>query len=74
MEDDREYQYLHHSQSQLRERQFWFYHHDRKLPNLSFSDAYLWMGKFDREKNPAKYAARMALCFSTTKATVEVRV
>ncbi len=74
MDDDREYQYLHHSQSQLRERQFWFYHHDKKLPNLSVSDAYLWMGNFDREKNPAKYAARMALCFSTTKATVQVSI
>jgi hypothetical protein len=32
------------------------------------------MGNFDKEKNPAKYAARMALCFSTTKAAVRVRV
>ncbi len=74
MDDDREYKYLHHSQSQLRERQFWFYHHNRDDSNLSFSEAYLWMGNFDKEKNPAKYAARMALCFSTTKATVEVRI
>jgi hypothetical protein len=74
MNDDRKYQYLHHSQSQLRGRQFWFYHHDPDLPNLSFRDAYIWMGSFDNERNPAKYAARMALCFSTTKATVEVRM
>ncbi len=74
MDDDREYKYLHHSQSQLRERQFWFYHHNRDGSNLSFSEAYLWMGNFDKEKNPAKYAARMALCFSTTKAAVRVRV
>jgi hypothetical protein len=73
MYNDREYKYLHHSQSQLRERQFWFYHHEKRS-NLSFSDAYLWMGRFDKEQNPAKYAARMALCFSTTKATVEVRL
>jgi hypothetical protein len=79
MDDDREYRYLHHSQSQLRERQFWFYHHTAydKGPskrNHSFEKAYEWMGTFDEIKNPAKYAARMALCFSTTKATVEVRI
>ncbi|CAF1080724.1 unnamed protein product [Adineta steineri] len=72
MDDHRQYQYLHHSQSQLRQRQFWFYHHNIDGINLSFPDAYRWMGNFDDEKNPAKYAARMALCFSTTKATVDV--
>jgi hypothetical protein len=74
MDDNRQYQYLHHSQSQLRERQFWFYHHEPNGINLSFSEAYAWMGKFDKEKNPAKHTARIALCFSTTKATVQVRI
>ena len=78
MDDNRTYKYLHHSQSQLRGKQFWFYHHnnydeDPGRRNISFEDAYKWMGNFDAEKNPAKYAARMALCFSTTKATVMVR-
>ena len=73
MDDDRQYKYLHHSQSQLRERQFWFYHHRKDGSNLSFTDAYKWMGRFDKEKNPAKHAARIALCFSTTKESVQVR-
>ena len=74
MGDDRQYKYLHHSQSQLRQRQFWFYHYEGNRKNLSFTDAYKWMGNFDKEKNPAKHAARIALCFSTTTATVEVRI
>ncbi|CAF0731356.1 unnamed protein product [Adineta steineri] len=72
MDDHRQYQYLHHSQSQLRQRQFWFYHHNIDGINLNFAEAYRWMGNFDNERNPAKYAARMALCFSTTKATIDV--
>ncbi|CAF4739460.1 unnamed protein product [Rotaria sp. Silwood1] len=78
MNDNRKYKYLHHSQSQLRERQFWFYHHndydeDPRKINLSFPEAYTWMGNFDKEKNPAKYASRMALCFTTTTATVQIK-
>ncbi|CAF4210187.1 unnamed protein product, partial [Rotaria magnacalcarata] len=73
----RQYKYLHHTKSQLRGRQFWFYHHhhddtDPRKINLSFPEAYKWMGNFDKEKNPAKYAARMALCFTSTTATVQV--
>jgi len=71
MGDYRPYTYLHHSQSQLRERQFWFYYHEQGK-NLSFDDAYTWMGSFDHERNPAKYAARMSLCFSTTKQAAKV--
>ena len=41
---------------------------------MSFNEAYTWMGNFANERNPAKYAARMALCFTTTKKTVEVSV
>ena len=73
---NRVFKYLHHSQSQLRERQFWFYHHhdvsDTVARNLSFDEAYEWMGDFSKETNPAKYAARIALCFSSTEASVEV--
>jgi hypothetical protein len=71
MDSNRCYQYIHHSQSQLRARQFWFYHHELGI-NSSFEEAYEWMGKFDKEKNVAKYAARIALCFSTTTPTIEV--
>jgi hypothetical protein len=74
MGNDREYQYLHHSQSQLRARQFWFYHHDENSLNKSFPDAYKWMGNFESELNPAKSAARMGQCFSTTTATIEVDI
>jgi hypothetical protein len=71
IDSNRYYRYLHHSQSQLRARQFWFYHHEPGL-NLSFDAAYGWMGNFDKEKNVAKYASRVALCFSTTIPTINV--
>jgi hypothetical protein len=71
IDNNRCYRYLHHSQSQLRARQFWFYHHEPGV-NLSFDEAYKWMGTFDKEKNVAKYASRVALCFSTTIPTINV--
>ncbi|CAF4014709.1 unnamed protein product, partial [Rotaria sordida] len=71
MDNNRYYRYLHHSQSQLRANQFWFYHHEPGL-NRSFDKAYEWMGKFDKERNIAKYASRIALCFSTTTPTINV--
>ncbi|CAF1029845.1 unnamed protein product [Adineta ricciae] len=80
MDDDRIYKYLHHSQSQLRERQFWFYYSHQQADqyrnngNMSFNEAYRWMGDFTNERNPAKYAARMALCFTTTRGTERVSV
>jgi hypothetical protein len=74
MGDGRKYQYLHHAPSQLRSRQFWFYHHDENSLNKSFPDAYKWMGNFESELNPAKSAARMGQCFSTTTATIEVDI
>lgn len=73
MGNNRPYVYLHHSQSQLREKQFWFYHHEQGK-NLSTKAAYKWMGTFDQERNPAKYAARIALCFSTTKKACQVEI
>jgi hypothetical protein len=71
IDNNRYYCYLHHSQSQLRARQFWFYHHEPGV-NLSFEEAYKWMGDFDKERNIAKYASRVALCFSTTIPTINV--
>ena len=71
IDQNRKYRYLHHSQSQLRPRQFWFYHEEPSV-NLSFEAAYEWMGIFDRDRNVAKYASRVALCFTTTTPTVTV--
>lgn len=74
---NRIYKYLHHSQSQLKEKQFWFYHHlstnnFNETINLSFDDAYLWMGNFDSERVVAKHTARIAQCFTSTEETVQV--
>ena len=76
---NRLYKYLHHSQSQLKEKQFWFYHHCHlstndlnEYENLSFDDAYLWMGNFDSERVVAKHTARIAQCFTSTEETIQV--
>lgn len=68
---DRIYRYLHHSQSQLKDKQFWFYHHDGKT-NFSFEQAFEWMGDFQDEKIVAKHAARIAQCFTSAEATIKV--
>jgi hypothetical protein len=67
------YKYLHHSQSQVKCKQFWFYYHDKKNGYLSHEDAYTWMGNFDKERVVAKHAARIALCFTSSDATIQVR-
>ena len=69
----RQYKYLHHSQSQVKCKQFWFYYHDKENGYLSHEDAYIWMGNFDKERVVAKHAARIALCFTSTDATIQVR-
>lgn len=71
--ENRIYKYLHHSQSQLRSKQFWFYHHEENLDNgnYSFEQAYAWMGNF-KDNNLAKYSARMGQCFTTTKKAISV--
>ena len=70
---DRLYRYLHHSQSQLKEKQFWFYWHDAKQrSNLSFDKAYDWMGDFNQERVVAKHSARIAQCFTSSEATIRV--
>ena len=66
------YKYLHHSQSQVKSKQFWFYYHDSHGPFLSHADAYTWMGNFDKERVVAKHTARIALCFTSTEATIQV--
>ncbi|UJR28069.1 hypothetical protein I4U23_009325 [Adineta vaga] len=67
----RTYRYLHHSQSQLKDKQFWFYHHDGKT-NFSFEDAFAWMGDFQEERIVAKHAARIAQCFTSAEATIQI--
>jgi hypothetical protein len=66
------YKYLHHSQSQVKCKQFWFYYHDKNAGCLSHQDAYAWMGNFDKERIVAKHTARIALCFTSTEATIRV--
>jgi hypothetical protein len=70
---ERSYKYLHHSQSQVKSKQFWFYYHDEQNGYLSHEDAYSWMGNFDKERVVAKHAARIALNFTSTDATIQVR-
>ncbi|CAF3706902.1 unnamed protein product [Rotaria sp. Silwood1] len=69
---ERTYKYLHHSQSQVKCKQFWFYYHDKEHGYLSHEDAYIWMGNFDKERIVAKHAARIALCFTSTDATIQI--
>jgi hypothetical protein len=69
----RTYRYLHHSQSQLKDKQFWFYHHNGET-NFSFEDAFAWMGDFQEERIVAKHAARIAQCFTSAEATIQVKL
>ncbi|KAF3527873.1 hypothetical protein DY000_02040530 [Brassica cretica] len=64
----RRYSFLAFSANQLRDRSAWFFAEDGKT---RVSDIKTWMGKF-KDKNVAKCAARMGLCFSSTYATVDV--
>ncbi|KAL0729941.1 hypothetical protein Bca4012_026034 [Brassica carinata] len=64
----RKYSFLAFSANQLRDRSAWFFAEDGKT---RVSDIKTWMGKF-KDKNVAKCAARMGLCFSSTYATVDV--
>ncbi|CAF0988327.1 unnamed protein product [Didymodactylos carnosus] len=69
---DRVYIYFHHAQSQLKQKQFYFYYHDEQKGFLSVEDGYAWMGDFTSIRVPARYAARMSQCFSTTEATIRI--
>ncbi|CAF2396824.1 unnamed protein product [Rotaria sp. Silwood2] len=71
--NDRVYRHLHHSQSQLKDKQYWFYWHDEiNKTNLSFDEAYKWMGDFGNERVVAKQSARIAQCFTSSEATIRV--
>jgi hypothetical protein len=67
----RTYRYLHHSQSQLKDKQFWFYHYNGQT-NFSFEEAFAWMGDFQEETIVAKHSARIAQCFTGAEATIQV--
>ena len=61
------YNYLHHSMSQVKDKQFWFLN-DR----YSLHDILSWMGNFDNERVVAKHAARIAQCFTSTEPSIRV--
>lgn len=61
------YRYLHHSMSQVKEKQFWFLD-----SRYSLDDVLAWMGNFDNERVTAKHAARIAQCFTSTEPSIRV--
>ncbi|CAF3626328.1 unnamed protein product [Adineta steineri] len=61
------YCYLHHSMSQVKEKQFWFLDNRYSLENILS-----WMGNFDNERIVAKHAARMAQCFTSTEPSIRI--
>jgi hypothetical protein len=63
------YRYLHHSMSQVKEKQFWFL--DSRHP---LDDVLSWMGNFDNERVIAKHAARIAQCFTSTEPSIRVLI
>ncbi|GAY59887.1 hypothetical protein CUMW_197900 [Citrus unshiu] len=64
----RRYSFLAFSSNQLRDHSAWFFSKDGETSVLDIKS---WVGEFT-DKNIAKYAARMGLCFSSTHATVEI--
>ncbi|CAF4562200.1 unnamed protein product [Rotaria sp. Silwood1] len=66
----RYYIYLHHAQSQIRQKQFYFYcEHEGKMTREALES---WMGNFDNERLPAKNTARRTQLFSSTQATIQI--
>ena len=59
------YEMLAFSSSQLREKSCWFIAQSAKR-NFTVEIVQKWMGDFSKEKIPAKYAARMGQCFSSS--------
>jgi hypothetical protein len=67
----RHYIYLHHAQSQIRNKQFYFYCENEG--GMKREKLEKWMGNFDNERLPAKNTARRTQPFSSTEPTIEVR-
>ncbi|CAF4363869.1 unnamed protein product [Rotaria sp. Silwood2] len=61
------YRYLHHSMSQVKEKQFWFLDNHYSLENVLS-----WMGNFNNERVVAKHAARIAQCFTSTEPSIRI--
>jgi hypothetical protein len=68
----RHYIYLHHAQSQIRNKQFYFYY--KREGGMTRKELEDWMGDFDDEKLPAKNTARRTQPFSSTETTIEVKL
>ncbi|CAF3629209.1 unnamed protein product [Rotaria sp. Silwood1] len=67
---NRHYIYLHHAQSQVRQKQFYFYCEDEGKMTRETLES--WMGNFDDERLPAKNTARRTQPFSSTEVTIEI--
>ena len=68
----RTYIYLHHAQSQIRNKQFYFYCEEEG--GMTREELEAWMGDFDDERLPAKNTARRTQPFSSTENTIEVGI
>lgn len=66
---DRTYELLSFSSSQLRSGSLWMW---ANLPDLTSGHIRAWLGDLHHIKNPAKYSARVGLCFSNSKHTIEI--
>lgn len=65
-----DYEYLHCSNSQLRDRSFWFY----KPNNGNTAETIRnWMGDFRHEYSVSSYVTRMALCFTGSIKTFTIQ-
>ncbi|CAF0897911.1 unnamed protein product [Rotaria sordida] len=65
-----DYEYLHCSNSQLRDRSFWFY----KPNNGNTAETIRqWMGNFRHEYSVSSYVTRMALCFTGSIKTFTIQ-
>ncbi|KAJ9065275.1 hypothetical protein DSO57_1021336 [Entomophthora muscae] len=67
----RDYSFLAFSSSQLREHSCWFF---ADCDEVKVIDIHKWMGDFSSIHNVAKYAARMGLCFSSSRDAAKLRV
>ncbi|XP_074286538.1 RNA-dependent RNA polymerase 1-like [Silene latifolia] len=67
--DDKKFEFLAFSSSQLRENSAWMF---ASRPGLSASDIRTWMGDFKDIRNVAKYAARLGQSFGSSTETLTV--
>ncbi|KAI9675025.1 MAG: hypothetical protein M1817_001431 [Caeruleum heppii] len=68
---DRHFEFLAFGNSQFREHGAYFF---APTMHLKTTDIRQWMGNFSSIRTPAKYAARLGQCFSTTRAINGARV